>query len=121
MPKYYDCLHAISSLPTRPIGEEGPFHNGPPEDPYQLPVTKIHGTCQVRVELHAGRAVFKESWGSVKGAAWLLNHRCLKIFGRIGQIHAGGWTNWGSHERIVITLACPDELDVVVGSNLTIA
>lgn len=110
VPKYNDCLFAIYDLPTRPQYEEGPFHNGPPEDPYQLPVTRIHNSCMVRVELHAGGAVFKGSWLGVKGAAWLLNYECLKAFSRVGQLYAGGWTTWGRHERIVITLAYPDEL-----------
>lgn len=121
MPKYYDCLHAISYLPTRPNHEEGPFHNGLPEDPYQLPVAKFYNTCKVRVELHAGMAVFKESWAGVKGAAWLLNKGCLKSVGREGQLYAGGWTTWGSHERIGITLAFSDELSEVGRSNVSVA
>ena len=71
----------------------------------------------VRVELHAGGAVFKGSWRGVKGAAWLLNYECFKTFSRVVQLHAGGWTTWGIHERIVITLAYPDELGEVGGSN----
>lgn len=47
VPNYDDCLRAINGLPARPPHEEDPFHNGPPEDPYQLPVTKIHDSCKV--------------------------------------------------------------------------
>lgn len=120
VPEYHDCLRAIDRLPTRPEHEWGPFHNGPPEDPYQLPVTKVQGSCKVRVELRAGRAVFRESWAGLKGAAWLLNHICLKKVSGVAQLHAGGWTTWGSHERIVITLASPYEQGEVGGSNLTL-
>ena len=118
VPEYNDCIRAIGYLPTRPQYEQGPFHNGPPEDPYHLPATKIYNTCMVRVELHAGRAVFKASWVGVKGAAWLLNKACLKPFSSLGQLYAGGWTTWGRHERIVITLAYPDELNEVGGGRI---
>ena len=75
----------------------------------------------MRVELYAGRVVFKESWGGVKGAAWLLNQGCLKVVNRVSQRHAGGWTTWGSHERIVITLVYSDELGERGGSKVTFA
>ncbi len=74
----------------------------------------------VRVELYAGRTVFWESWVGVKGAAWLLNQACLKRSSRVGQLYAGGSTTWGTHRRIAITLAYPDELNEVGGSNVTI-
>ena len=121
VPSYYDCLHAIDRLPTRPEHEWGPFHNGPPEDPYQLPVTKVHETCSVRVELLAGGTVFRESWAGVKGAAWLLDSICLKTVSMVGQLHAGGWTTWGDRSRIVIVLAYPFEKegDEVGGRNVT--
>lgn len=119
VPNYNDCLRAINHLPTRPRWEEGPFHNGPPEDPYQLPVTKVHNTCQVNVELHAGRAVSKASWVGVKGKAWLLNQECLKTMSGLPQLYSGGWTSWGRHERIVVTLAYPDELGEMGRNNVT--
>lgn len=119
VPNYNDCLRAINRLPTRPRWEEGPFHNGPPEDPYQLPVTKVHNTCQVRVELYAGGAVFRASWVEVKGTARLLNQDCLKTLSGLPQIYSGGWTTWGMHERIVVTLAYPDELGEMGGNNVT--
>lgn len=120
VPDYDDCLRAINRLPTRPLHENGPFHNGPPEDPYQLPVTKDHGSCKARVELRAGGAVFKESWPGVKGAAWLLNKECLMSLSRVTQLYDGGWTTWGNHERIVINLAYSDELgEVGVSNNIT--
>ncbi len=74
----------------------------------------------VRVELHAGGTVFLGSWVGVKGEAWLLNRACLKAFSRVGQLYAGGSTTWGTHRRIAITLAYPDELNEVGGSNVTI-
>ena len=121
VPDYQDCLFAIYQLPTRPVDEEGPFHNGPPEDPYQLPVSHVHQTCQVRIELRAGGAVFKESWAGVKGAAWLLNKGCLKKASGFRQLYTGGWTTWGNDERIVITLAHSDALGDVGGNNVTFA
>ena len=75
----------------------------------------------MRVELHAGGAVFRESRGGVKGAAWLLNQGCLKTVSMVGQRYVGSWTIGRSHERIVITLAYSHELGEVGGSNVTIA
>lgn len=60
-PNYYDCLYAIFQLPD--LDGDGSFHNGPPNDPFRLPVAKTHGTCRVRVELrHEGSSRQASSW-----------------------------------------------------------
>lgn len=56
-----------------------------------------------------------------RGGLAVESEGCLKAFSRVGQRCAGGWTTWGSHERIVIALAYSDEGGEVEGSNVTVA
>lgn len=67
-PDYYDCANAILQLPD--YDDMGPFHNGPPNDPFRLPISKKHASCRVRVELaHEGRSTEWASWQFLKSKA----------------------------------------------------
>ena len=70
-PSYQDCSDAVLQLPS--YVDKGAFHNGPPNDPFQLPVSKTHASCRVRVELaHEGRSREQASWQFVRWKALTL-------------------------------------------------
>lgn len=49
LPTYDGRVDAINQMPFRNVGD-GYFHNGSPQDPYSLPVTKTNATCTVDLE-----------------------------------------------------------------------
>lgn len=73
-PLFTDCTAAIALLP--PLTASSPFHNGPPDDPFQLPVEKTSGTCTVRVELRGSSRVVS-SWARIVASLRILNIVCL--------------------------------------------
>ncbi|KAM0795142.1 hypothetical protein BDR22DRAFT_872412 [Usnea florida] len=71
-PAYYDCAQAILSLPS--YEGQAAFHNGPPNDPYRLPVVKVHGSCRVLVELrHEGGSRESSDWRWIRARALRVN------------------------------------------------
>ena len=77
-PDYFDCARAILELPD--YESVGSFHNGPPNDPFRLPLSKTEGTCRVRIELaHEGGSTQGGSWHIVVARSLSLAHMCVLV------------------------------------------
>lgn len=84
-----------------PISHVGSFHNGPPDDPYQLPLEKTVSTCTVSVEMqHQGSSREAFSWFLLVEATLRLSKECLGPV--LSPEHgAGVWIRLGNHRKIV--------------------
>ena len=101
-PTLSDCLTAIGQLP-RIVGG-GCFHNGPPDDPYKLPVMKTVDTCTVRVEMqHQGSSRESFSWHLLVSATASLSKNCLtsRLWPERG---VGALIEFGNHRRINVSV-----------------
>ena len=99
-PAFKDCRTAINQLPR--FDNVGSFHNGPPDDPYQLPLEKTVSTCTVSVEMqHQGSSREAFSWSLLVEATLRLSKECL---GPVlsPERGAGVWIRFGNHRKIVV-------------------
>ncbi|CAF9936153.1 MAG: hypothetical protein ALECFALPRED_006717 [Alectoria fallacina] len=104
-PKYDDCTIAIRQLPRFP--DVGAFHNRGGDDPFKLPVEKSYDSCTVKVELYAaGTTTVVASWPGIATRANTVNRMCLHA---AFPIYKGGWATYAKDDRIVVSLAYPDE------------
>lgn len=110
-PKFIDCIHALMQLPR--YEGEGSFHNGPPDDPFRLPVEKTVETCTVSVELmHQGSTREAGEWLIMVDAALNSGRDCLNPGMGIQPVRSTGvWVWYGYHRRIIITLKYHDPDD----------
>lgn len=101
-PSLKDCRNAINQLPR--IGGMGSFHNGPPDDPFMLPVEKTVGTCTVRVEMqHQGSSREAFSWLLIVEATLRLSKQCLTSW-LAPEPGAGCFIRFGKHGRVIATV-----------------
>ena len=97
-PTLKDCQNAINQLPR--IGA-GSFHNGPPDDPFKLPVEKTVGTCTVTVEMmHQGSTREGFSWLLIVEATLKLSKECLTSW-LAPEPGMGGFIRFGKHGRLL--------------------
>lgn len=101
-PKFTDCVDAIIKLPR--IDGYGSFHNGPPDDPYRLPVRESLRTCVISVEMvHQGSSREAFDWFFLVQATVTLARECLNT--RLSAVqYAGVWIWFGTHGRILVTV-----------------
>lgn len=98
----YDCLDAIMKLPVS--SEPGEFHSDPRQvthDPYNLPVSKTHGSCNATVDIRAGKRD-RSSWISVSVGANQLAQRCSVGYYPRGKSGGVMYTGDDSYIRIVL-------------------
>lgn len=98
----YDCLDAIMKLPIS--SEQGIFHSDPQQvthDPYNLPVSKTHGSCNATVTIREGKRD-KSSWISVSVVANQLTQRCSAGYYPRGK--SGGFIYTGEDGYLRILL-----------------
>jgi hypothetical protein len=98
----YDCLDAIMKLPIS--SQEGDFYSDPHQvthNPFNLPVSKTHGSCNATVSIRAGKRD-KSSWISVSVGANQLAQRCSVGYYPRGK--SGGVMYTGSDSLIQIVL-----------------
>lgn len=101
-PALADCLTAIGELPR--FRGPGSFHNGLPDDPFELPVQKTVGSCIVRVELqHEGSSREAYSWLLLVEATASLSRECLTSW-LWPDRGVGVRAQLGKHRRIVVTV-----------------
>ena len=116
VPKFIDCIHALTQLPSHE--GQGSFHNGPPDDPYRLPVEKTVDSCTVSVELvHQGSTREAGDWLLLFHATLDSGRECLNPgMGMAPVISTGVWVWYGDHRRIFITMRYydPDDYGVNV-------
>ena len=98
-PNYSDCNDAIRYLSSSEI--VGYFHTAGSFDPFQLPVTKMEDTCEVKVELKPHAAPEESSWLVIKVAAMKVSNECWMGH---GFEHTGGAINVGLHGAIKVSL-----------------
>lgn len=102
VPTFTDCRAAISQLPR--IDGYGSFHNGPPDDPYALPVEKTVRTCTVSIEMrHSGSSRDASSWKFIVQATLKFSRDCLHSW-PAPERGAGVIVQFGSHGRILATV-----------------
>lgn len=98
----YDCLDAIMKLPIS--SEPGEFYSDPRQvthNPFNLPVSKTHGTCNATVNIREGYRD-KSSWISVSVGANQLAQRCSVGYYPRGK--SGGIMYTGDDSYIQIVL-----------------
>ncbi len=101
-PALTDCLTAIGQLPR--IDGADCFHNGPPDDPYKLPVMKTVGTCTVRVEMqHEGSSREAFNWFILVTATARLSRECLTSW-LWPDRGVGALIEFGKHGRIIVSV-----------------
>ena len=98
-PDYSDCNNAIRYLSSSEI--VGYFHTAGAFDPFQLPVTKMEDTCEVKVELKLHAAPEKSSWLDIKIAAMKVSNDCWTGH---GFESTGGSIDIGLHGAIKVSL-----------------
>ena len=117
VPDFGDCIDALNLLPT--YEKIDTFHNGPPNNPYRLPVEKTVKSCTVSVEMvHEGSTTEAGSWQDLWHAAVECGRECLQDWVRPAP-SAGAWVWFGKHRRIVVTLRYYEVLDE--GINVEVA
>lgn len=95
----HTCGEAILKLPKS--GPEGIFHDGFPEDPFRLPVSRQAGNCNITVSM-ANLGVFETSrWSDIRSEASLLNTICS---GRLRNLYIGGSVTTGDRNNILIKI-----------------
>ena len=99
VPTLEDCDTAIGRLHRLDV--IGSFHNGPPNDPFKLPVERTFRTCTVSVEMqHRGSTEEAFSWFILVSATSRLTNECLGgLFSFWSS--AGALIQFGDHGRIV--------------------
>lgn len=98
-PDYSDCNDAIGFLASSEA--VGYFHTAGAFDLFQLPVTKMENTCEVKVELQPHAAPEESSWLDIKIAAMKVSNDCWTGHG-FG--HTGGSIHIGLHGAIKVSL-----------------
>ena len=102
VPDFIDCINAFWQLSQS--DDDGSFHNGPPDDPFRLPVEKTVSTCTVSVELaHQGPTREAGSWLLLVDATLRSSRECLNPWMATPR-SAGAWIWFGKHRRIVVTV-----------------
>ena len=111
VPKFIDCIDALMQLPR--YEGQGSFHNGPPDDPYRLPVERTVNTCTVSVELvHQGSTREAGEWLLIVDATLDSGRECLNPGMGIAPVRSTGvWVWYGKHRRIIITMRYYDPVD----------
>ena len=104
-----DCEDAIDQLPR--LWFRGAFHNGKPDDPFQLPVIRTVNTCTVSVEmLHKGTSRESSWWPVISGSTKTMARHCLSSEGSF-HLGTGGFVRSGKHSRIISTVRSSTLLD----------
>ena len=100
-----DCLFSVMMLPTS--GDSGTFRNGrviptvPESDPFVLPLSKVHGQCNVTVSI-AEFTSDECSWGTISSVANQLAQTCSKGYYPNGK--SGGITYTGKERKIRVSM-----------------
>ncbi|KAI4228569.1 MAG: hypothetical protein L6R36_001522 [Xanthoria steineri] len=90
--RFNDCARAAAQLPN--LIEPSTFHRGGDAgtDPYALPTTKVHNSCQIKVDLRFGRPD-ESSWVAINVALSKIMAACSGGYGAYettgGEILAG--------------------------------
>ena len=111
VPEFMDCIHALNQLPR--YEGQGSFHNGPPDDPFRLPLEKTVETCTVRVGLvHQGSTTDAGEWLILLDAALSSGRECLNPGMGIAPVkNTGVWVWYGKHRRIIVTMGYFEPID----------
>ena len=105
-PRFADCGGAIRQLSDNHAA--GAFHTGGLLNPFQLPVTKWHHTCAVRISMKDGIKDDEGTWLSVSLAATQLNIVCVGT--SAFPTYQGGYTTAGRYDGVKVSLVyCPPE------------
>ena len=100
-PRGRDCARAIRMLNDN--HRTGIFHTGGTLNDFQLPVTRRHRTCAVRVSLKEDIKEVEGTWNVVGSAATQLNQVC--VGDRYFPEYKGGYTYAGLYDAIKIQLS----------------
>lgn len=99
-PTFRSCAVALRALPS--FQDMGTFHPLGPADLFQLPVTRVYGSCTVNVELAGGHQTETGSWVEVGLAADQLNMACVDR--EDNAVRMGGRTTSGRANGVVVTV-----------------